>query len=57
MLVTLVLIMLMVLVFTSILLALTSILKLHFDNYSYCRNELNARCNSEDYKYCATIKR
>lgn len=57
MLLTLVLITLMVLVFTTVLLALTSVLKLHFDNYNYCRNELDAKCNSEDYKYCATIKR
>lgn len=48
---------LMALILTIVLLAVTSILKLHFDNYSYCRNELNAKCNAEDYKYCASVRR
>lgn len=47
----------MALILTVVLLAVTSILKLHFDNYSYCKNELNAKCNAEDYKYCATIRK
>ena len=44
-------------VVVSVFLAVTSIFKLHFDNYTYCKSEAEAKCNAEDYKYCATIKR
>ena len=45
------------LVLVSTILAITSIVKIHFDNYNYCKEEANAKCNGEDYKYCATIRR
>lgn len=47
---------LFVMVLTSVLVAFRSAQKLHFDNYSYCKTETSAKCNSDDYKYCASIR-
>ncbi len=43
-------------VFIFTILAITSIIKLHFDNYKYCKEELSAKCTLEDYKYCDQAK-
>jgi len=48
---------LLFLVVISVFLAVTSLLKLHLDNFRYCKEEASAKCNIEDYNYCETINK